>query len=104
MIEPAHLKGIPLLAEFGEAELAHIVESAKLRSYPRGSLIVRQDDPGGILYIILSGIVSVSRLVAPRREQTLTIMTTNDFFGEMSIFDSSLRSASVKALTDVTLG
>ena len=38
------------------------------------------------------------------REMILAILKEGDFFGEMAMFDSSLRSASIKTLTDVEVG
>jgi len=38
------------------------------------------------------------------REMILAILKEGDFFGEMAMFDSSLRSASIKTLTEVEVG
>jgi CRP/FNR family transcriptional regulator, cyclic AMP receptor protein len=48
--------------------------------------------------------VSVCRIAPDGRETILSILKEGDFFGEMSMFDSSLRSASIKTLTEVEVG
>jgi CRP-like cAMP-binding protein len=46
----------------------------------------------------------VCRIAPDGRETILSILKEGDFFGEMSMFDSSLRSASIKTLTEVEVG
>ena len=62
------------------------------------------DDPGGTFYFILEGSVAVIRVAPNGGERILSILKSNDFFGEMAIFDTALRSASIKSLTDVSVG
>src|SRR3982074_3912497 len=51
-----------------------------------------------------AGSSAVCRVGPDGRETILSILKEGDFFGEMSMFDSSLRSASIKTLTDVEVG
>ena len=104
MIETASLRGVPLFREFEEAQLQQIAQTAALRTYHKHEFIVREGDPGGTFYIILDGSVAVTRIASDGRETILSILKGNDFFGEMSLFDSSLRSASIKTLSDVKVG
>ena len=104
MIETASLRSIPLFREFEDAQLQQIGQTAALRTYHKHEFIVREGDPGGTFYIILDGSVAVTRIASDGRETILSILKANDFFGEMSLFDSSLRSASIKTLSDVKVG
>jgi CRP/FNR family transcriptional regulator len=104
MIETANLRNIPLFREFDEPQLAQVAQTATLRTYHKHEFIVREGDPGGTFYIILDGSVAVTRVASDGRETILSILKSNDFFGEMSLFDSSLRSASIKTLSDVKVG
>jgi CRP/FNR family cyclic AMP-dependent transcriptional regulator len=54
--------------------------------------------------LILSGSVAIVHMVPDGRETILSILKERDFFGEMSIFESALRAASVRTLTDVEVG
>ncbi|MGH7684391.1 MAG: cyclic nucleotide-binding domain-containing protein, partial [Vulcanimicrobiaceae bacterium] len=93
-----NLRSIPLFRDFDEPQLAQVAQTAVVRSYHKHEFIVREGDPGGTFYIILDGSVAVTRVASDGRETILSILKGNDFFGEMSLFDSSLRSASIKTL------
>ncbi len=54
--------------------------------------------------MILAGAVAIVRTASDGRETILSILKERDFFGEMSVFDMSARSASVRAMTNVVLG
>ena len=104
MIDIAILRNIPLFREFEDSQLQLIAQTAVVRTYHKHEFVVREGDPGGTFYIILDGSVAVTRIASDGRETILSILKVSDFFGEMSLFDSSLRSASIKTLTDVTVG
>ena len=64
---------------------------------------MRESAKGDTFYFIARGSVAVCRIL-PTVAMILSILKEGDFFGEMSMFDSSLRSASIKTLTDVEVG
>ncbi len=101
MIDASVLRRIPLLRDFREDELAAVIERLSNQRYAKHQFLVREGDPGDTFHIVLAGSVAVVRVASDGRETILSILKEGDFFGEMSIFDSSLRSASIKALTDV---
>lgn len=65
--------------------------------YQDGEVIVRQGEVGNCLYVIQSGKAEV---VEETNGQTvpLAVLSENDFFGEMAIFEDQVRSATVRAL------
>jgi CRP/FNR family transcriptional regulator, cyclic AMP receptor protein len=64
--------------------------------YAPGEAIVRQGEKGDCMYVIQSGEVEVVQ-AASGGEQHLAILKEGDFFGEMSIFEGEVRSATVRA-------
>ena len=64
--------------------------------YSDGEYIVRQGEPGNCMYEIQDGKVEV---VMNKGDQEILLGTLRkgDFFGEMAIFEQSVRSASVRA-------
>lgn len=64
--------------------------------YPAGQPIVRQGEMGDCMYVVQSGEVEVVQ-AAGGSEQRLAILREGDFFGEMSIFEHEVRSATVRA-------
>jgi CRP/FNR family transcriptional regulator, cyclic AMP receptor protein len=68
------------------------------RSFAAGEVIFRQGDPASEMYVVESGEVEIrldGRLIDTLGSKTI--------FGEMALVDSAPRSATAKALTDVTL-
>ena len=97
------LRKVPLFAGLPEADLRAIADLCRERGYPRGSVIVFEDDPGDAMYIVASGQVKVVLISEDGREVILSVLGTGDVFGEMSVIDDEPRSAHVIAMEDSTL-
>ncbi len=104
MVDAMSLRRIPLFHEFSEADLQAIAAAMQQRRFAKHQFIVREGEPGGTFFVITSGSVAVARVAGDGRETILSILKEGDFFGEMSLFDTALRSASIKTLTDVEVG
>ena len=65
-------------------------------------VIVKRNDKGDCMYLLLDGEVRVSNTVEGR-ETILAKLETGDFFGEICLFDEGARSADVIANRDCTL-
>jgi len=77
------------------------LEDGKLgRMYHDGEVIVREGEIGDRMYVIQSGRVRVTRN-AEGEEIHLTELKEGDFFGELAIIESEVRSATVRAFGDV---
>ena len=98
------LRSVPLFKDFDAAELGEVGQLVTTRTYAKHQTIFREGDPGQTFYVILSGSVAIVRIAPDGRETILSILKARDFFGEMSIFDTSVRAASVRTLTDVEVG
>ncbi len=98
------LRNVPLFRDFDMAELAEVAQLVTTRRFAKHQTIFREGDPGQTFYLILGGSVAIVRIAADGRETILSILKERDFFGEMSIFDTSVRAASVRTLTDVEVG
>ncbi len=96
------LKTVPLFAGLNEQELDSIYAITQRKTYPKGSVIFLEGDPGDALYLILSGEVKVMILGFDGREFILSFLRAGDFFGEMSLFDDRPRSATVMTTEDST--
>src|ERR1700761_3873079 len=104
MIDLSTLRRIPLFRDFSDEQLSQVLATVSERRFPKHQFVVREGDPGDTFFIIAEGSVAVCRVGPDGRETILSILKEGDFFGEMSMFDSSLRSASIKTLTDVEVG
>ena len=70
------------------------------RTYPKGSVILFEDDPGDALYLVASGQVKVVLIGEDGREVILSVLGEGAFFGEMALLDDEPRSAHVIAMED----
>jgi CRP/FNR family cyclic AMP-dependent transcriptional regulator len=95
------LRGVPLFAELSEPELQKIARVAVPRSYPSGTIILREGDRGDTCYVLETGQARVTRQHADGRTITLTNVGTGEIFGELAMFGGEVRSATVEAVDDV---
>lgn len=66
------------------------------KSWADGEAIVRQGEVGNSMYVVQAGEVEVLRETEDG-ELRLAVLGAGDFFGEMSIFEHEVRSATVRA-------
>jgi CRP/FNR family cyclic AMP-dependent transcriptional regulator len=90
----AVLSGIPMFADFSKKHLQRLAaETDELRFDP-GQVIVREDDLGETLFVVLEGEAKVMR-----GKKEVGSVVPGDFFGELSAIDGGPRTASVVAVT-----
>ncbi len=87
------LRGVSIFRELRDDFLIRLSAVMEERSFPAKGNIFRQGDEGQSLFIVASGNVRVHI-----DQQELTKLSRGDFFGEMSLFDTEPRSASVTAI------
>jgi CRP-like cAMP-binding protein len=97
------LRRVPLFESLSEADLQSFAELVRERSYPRGSVIVFEEDPGDALYVVAAGQVKVVLVAEDGREVILSVLGPGTFFGEMAILDEGPRSAHVIAMEESNL-
>jgi CRP-like cAMP-binding protein len=73
------------------------------KAYPRGSVILFEDDPGDALFIVRVGRVKVVLVGDDGREVILGVLGIGDHFGELALIDDQPRSAHVIATEDSSL-
>ncbi len=97
------LKEVPFFHGLTIEQVSLLAASCEEELYPAESHVFHQGDPGGILYVIVSGKVAVEQ--AHRRGHSARIATLGPsaYFGEVSLFGDTERNASVQALQDTLL-
>ncbi len=91
------LKQESLFSSMRSGDLRALAAVAEELVFEPGQWVVRENELGDSLYLIREGRMVVVKAVAGGEEVTLTSMSSGDCFGDMSIFDTEVRSASVKA-------
>jgi CRP/FNR family transcriptional regulator, cyclic AMP receptor protein len=97
------LRRFELFATLRDPELAEIARHGRELSVPAGATIIRQGQVGEEVYLLEDGLIKVYR---ERRDdiQMLALIDSPAVFGEMAIVTPErIRTASVKALTELRL-
>ncbi len=79
-------------------------KTGQIKRFKDGQVIFRKGDPGKIMYLLKSGRVKLTRKSTREGKEvtvTLGVLSKNDYFGEMSLFDFGSRSATAVALGEV---
>jgi len=97
------LHGTPLFAGVHTDEIRAIASIAEELSFDPGEVIVRENDVGDSLYLIKDGSVRIEKKIDERKSIELAELKTGECFGDMSVFDAEVRSASVIAGTTCSL-
>jgi CRP-like cAMP-binding protein len=91
------LRRLKLFADLTEDQIAIFVSLVEPVEVTLNDAIVRMNQLGNSMYLILNGEVQVSRTTGGR-ETVLARLETGDFFGEMCLFEEAPRSANVVAI------
>ena len=86
------LRRIPLFEHLTYREQSGVLAVAHTRAFKEGDLVVREGEPGGDLYVVLEGEVSVEQHGLP-----IALVRAGGHFGEMGLVDAGPRSASIRA-------
>ena len=81
----------------------NILAQCTRRSVGRRTVIVRQGTDGRDMFIVLSGSLKVSVVSDAGKEISFVVLRQDDYFGELSMIDGRLRSATVSVIEDSEL-
>ena len=91
------LTTVPIFAEIDQNSLIEVSKITTERSYPKGSMIILEEEYGDKLFIVQSGTVKITRVNDEGKEVILALLGSSEIFGEMAILDGECRSANVLA-------
>lgn len=83
------LRKMPIFRYLDYKELVRVMNITQVRDYNDNESVVRENDPGDELYIILDGKIRLHK-----DEAFITYLQRGDHFGEMALVESAPRSAS----------
>src|SRR5438093_13484607 len=93
------LSRIGLLATLPGETLGKLAEGMRREEIAPGAAVVNEGEDGDRFYVVLSGMLAVSQ--ASRGPQS--VLRPGDYFGEVALAMNMARTASVRALTPVTV-
>jgi CRP-like cAMP-binding protein len=90
------LRNVPLFAELDERELEQLARQMHERRFPEGADVTSEGAGGAGFFVIAEGNADV----AVGGEHRASI-GPGDFFGEIALIDTGVRSASITAATEL---
>ncbi len=97
------LRKLEFFARMSDEQLKLVARVARVRSFRRGQIVIRENGPADNFFIILHGRVQISKLLENGEPMELSTETKGKFFGEMALLDERRRSASARALEPTCL-
>ncbi len=91
------LKQIPVFHELSDRQIHEIENLCHKRRYKQGETVFKRLAPGEGMFIILSGAIEIFTEDNNDNKKTLAILNNGEFFGELSLLDSDIRSATAMA-------
>lgn len=93
------LKSVVLLAEFDPEELQKLSSMFQRTTFRPGDLVLEEGNANRALHVLASGRLQVTRQVQGH-EVALCDLIAGQTFGELSIIEDGVASASLKAVTE----
>ena len=81
--------------------LERLSKHARAMTFLAGDLVIGEGEKGDSLYIITHGLVSIYK--NENEQEPIAELRDGDFFGEMALLETQVRTANVKTLKPTTL-
>jgi CRP-like cAMP-binding protein len=76
-----------------------LLESVQIESFPKGTAVIRENEKGDNMYVIVSGIAEVWKMGSDGKRQSLITLQENDYFGEAAAVLHTPRLSNVTAIS-----
>jgi CRP-like cAMP-binding protein len=93
---------VSYLGSLSQSTREELLRLGQTKIYEPGDNLVLQGDPGGVIFLLMSGRVNVIANVENGAESLLAIRHPGDVLGEMAVFGGMARTATVRARTPTT--
>ena len=97
------MSSVSIFDSLPDEKMSALENIVSLRDYPKGSMIILEEEFGDIVFIVKSGTVKITRVNDEGKEVILAMLGESEIFGEMAIIDGEARSANALAQEDCKL-
>jgi CRP-like cAMP-binding protein len=97
MVTRDFVRSAPLFSALADADAEALAALGREETYKKGQAIFREREPSGKLYLVIAGVVEISKSMPGERPAALARLERGDILGEVSAFDGGPRSATASA-------
>jgi CRP/FNR family cyclic AMP-dependent transcriptional regulator len=97
-VDAARIREVPLFAELTESEREAVAEKLSERHVEAGRHLSNEGGAGYFFFVIESGTAKVSH-----GDEVVATLGPGDFFGEAAVLETTRRTATVTATTDMVV-
>lgn len=91
------ISSVSIFNDLDEQTINDVEKKISVRDYPKGSMIILEEEFGDIVFLVMSGTVKITRVNDEGKEVILAMLGEYEIFGEMAIIDGEARSANALA-------
>ncbi len=103
-MKPNQLINIDLFHHLNEVQLKNLSQAVRVGAYQKGKTIFSEGQKCENLYFVLTGKVKIYKLSSDGKEQILKIISKNEIFAEVPLFEQGAFPANAEALTQSEIG
>ncbi len=103
MVKTGILKKQILLEDLSKTDLEKLAKTVKELSFKKGETLFREKEDTKGLYLIHSGKVEISKITNDGWKQTLAVLGSEHFLGELSIIENRRHEATATAIENTEL-
>ena len=97
------LESCKLFSALSPDQFASLKRVTREATFTGGTEVFKEGDAGDVLYVVKSGLVQITAVVADGERQVLSRVPPGEVFGEFAILDNQPRSATALAEVETTL-
>ncbi len=97
------IRYVSLFDGLAEDHLENILSVAVRQDFKKNQMVLFEDEPDTRLYIVLKGMVKLTRISEEGREFIFSFLGEGEVFGELSIFEDEVRNNNAVAVEETSL-
>jgi CRP-like cAMP-binding protein len=102
-LQSGDLRKYKYFSGLSDSSLETLSEKVKTVNFSAGTEIIKEGTVGDSFYFVKEGRLEVTKKMKSGRTSVLSVIGSGQAFGEMALLTCSVRSSSVRAVTDVVL-
>ncbi len=103
MVKVEGLKKQALFEDLDKTQLKYLAGVIEEISLQKNSILFKEEDDTRGIYLIRSGVIEISKITSDGWKQTLALLKTGHFFGELSLMEKRRHEATAVALDKTEL-